>query len=82
MPIRLGATYTDKITGFKGVATGHVEYLTGCSQTLLAPRSKDGIDLPTSNWFDDQRLDLDTSVVVQVLNNGVTPGCDAPAPRR
>ncbi len=28
--IELGRTYKDRITGFKGVATGFVEYLTGC----------------------------------------------------
>lgn len=33
----LGRKYKDKITGFEGVATGYVRYLTGCNQVLLAP---------------------------------------------
>ncbi len=46
MNIILGNTYADKITGFKGVATGHCEYITGCAQTLLQPVSEDTTKSP------------------------------------
>lgn len=79
--IQLGMTYKDKITGFEGVATGFVQYLTGCNQALLAPPlSADG-SLRDSNWFDVQRLDLLAREQV-VLDNGPTPGCDRAAPKR
>ena len=40
--IILGATYRDVITGFSGVATGYVKYLTGCNQVLIQPEARDG----------------------------------------
>ena len=79
--MKLGATYRDVISGFIGVAVGHCEYITGCNQTLLQPASDDPKVRPQSEWFDDQRLDLCSNRVI-VLDNGATPGCDKPAPRR
>jgi hypothetical protein len=82
--VRLGATYVDKITGFVGVATGHVEYLTGCNQTLLTPQCKEGErnKRPDSEWFDDQRLEEVGHQQPVKLDNGDTPGCDRQAPKR
>ncbi|KAB2666052.1 hypothetical protein DEA98_10200 [Brucella pseudogrignonensis] len=82
MNIILGNTYADKITGFKGVATGHCEYITGCAQTLLQPVSEDTTKKPEGCWFDDQRLDHVTEAAQIVIDNGSTPGCDIPAPVR
>ncbi|MDB5937513.1 MAG: hypothetical protein JWQ01_4857 [Massilia sp.] len=79
--IVLGSTYKDKITGFEGVATGFVQYLTGCNQALLAPRCGDDGALRDSQWFDQQRLEVLTNRVIS-LDNGVTPGCDKAAPKR
>lgn len=78
---QLGATYEDRITGFRGVATGYVQYITGCNQLLLAPRSADGT-MKESQWVDEQRLGLDQSYPVITLNNGDTPGFDKAPPRR
>lgn len=78
--IELGRIYEDKITGFKGTATGHCEYMTGCSQTLLAAKAADGM-AGESAWFDDQRLEVCGNVKI-TLDNGNTPGCDLPAPIR
>jgi hypothetical protein len=77
----LGWTYQDRITGFRGVATAHCIYLTGCDQLLLAAEAKDGKP-GESQWIDVQRLTLDAGVLRIVLDNGATPGCDAPAPIR
>lgn len=78
---KLGATYEDKITGFRGIATGHVRYMTGCNQVLLQPRvGGDGKKIEPE-WFDEQRLD-DLGVPVVALDNTKTPGFDAPAPKR
>lgn len=78
--IELGCTYKDKITGFQGIATGHVDYITGCNQTLLAPFVKEDGDKRNSHWFDDQRLELISTKEQVILDNGETPGCDAAAP--
>ena len=79
--IHLGKKYKDVITGFEGIAIGHVEYLTGCNQTLLAPETDDVKKKPESEWLDDQRLDSVGNKIV-VLDNGDEPGCDAIAPKR
>ena len=79
---RLGYTFKDKITGFTGVAIGHVEYLTGCNQTLLQPKTNDGAKRPDAEWFDDQRIEQDEILARVTLNNGSTPGCDREAPKR
>lgn len=79
----LGYTYKDKITGFTGVATGYVQYLTGCNQVLVAPRVAEDGALRDSQWFDVQRLERHETNRARVeLDNGVTPGCDRAAPRR
>jgi hypothetical protein len=78
----LGHTYSDKITGFTGVAVGYVQYLSGCNQVLLAPRCGPDGALRESQWFDQQRLDLDVAIPPVQLDNGATPGCDRSAPKR
>lgn len=80
MQIELGFRYRDKVTGFVGVATGHCEYITGCSQTLLVSEVTEKKDSET-HWYDDQRLEKLESARI-VLDNEETPGCDAPAPIR
>ncbi len=78
--IKLGLTYTDQITGFKGVATGHVEYITGCNQTLLAPKvGKDGVK-KDAEWFDDDRLKQSNSK--RIILPLTSPGSDMAAPTR
>lgn len=77
--IDLGNTYTDKVTGFSGVAIGRVEYLTGCNQVLLAPPiARDGA-LRDSAWFDEQRLEVEGAERI-TLDNGATPGSCQQAP--
>ena len=79
--IKLGGTYKDSITGFKGVATGYVKYLSGCNQALLTPTvNKDG-EKPSSQWIDEQRL-VQVGKKVISLNNGESPGFGKAAPIR
>lgn len=78
----LGLTVRDRITGFQGVVTGFVEYLTGCNQALvLPPIAADGA-FRDSVWFDAQRLEQVPGTSRVTLDNGSTPGFDRPAPRR
>jgi hypothetical protein len=75
----------DKVTGFSGVVTGIVYYLSGCTQALLAPPVALDGKLPDSQWYDVQRL-IYTHPNAEhgrvVLNNDTTPGCDAAPPKR
>lgn len=77
----LGRKVRDCITGFTGVVTGRVEYLTGCNQVLVSPAAKDDGSLVAPEWFDEQRVTTLTGERV-VLDNGLNPGCDRAAPRR
>jgi hypothetical protein len=79
--IKLGQKYKDKITGFEGIATGFVKYISGCNQALLAPQVGSDGALRESQWFDEQRLDATGSDVI-TLENGETPGFDRQAPKR
>ncbi len=81
MKIELGHTVRDRITGFEGVVTGLVAYISGCNQALVSPKVGNDGGLKDNHWFDLQRLDLQPAEPV-VLDNGATPGCDRPAPRR
>lgn len=78
----LGYTVVDSVTGFTGVVTGVVYYLSGCNQALVIPRAapdgayRDGI------WFDIQRLKVLPAVGPIELDNGQTPGSDHTPPVR
>ena len=55
--IEIGCIVEDVITGFRGTVTGIVDYITGCRQALVAPRSEDG-KWVESTWIDEARLKL------------------------
>lgn len=78
---QLGVTVRDRITGFTGVVTGHVRYITGCHQVLVAPPTKDGA-FREPHWFDEQRVVIDAQEQTVVLDNQTTPGSDIAAPVR
>lgn len=76
----LGLKYGDKITKFVGVATGRVEYISGCNQYLLAGEAKDG-EIGKTIWVDEQRLELVSGYQEAiVLDNSETPGFGESAP--
>ncbi len=79
--ILLGRKYRDKITGFTGIATGYVDYISGCNQALLAPRIGDKGEFIESQWLDVQRLELLEGIEIS-LDNEDTPGADKAAPKR
>ena len=63
MAIELGYEAEDKITGFKGIVTGHCEYLYGCDQYLLTPPVREDGSKISGEWIDEGR--------VQVIGKGV-----------
>ena len=76
-----GYTFRDTVTGFTGVCTGHVTYLTGCDQLLLQPKSDDAAKRPASEWFDLNRVER-TDAPRVVLEVGPKPGADRAAPSK
>ena len=81
--IPLGAAVRDRVTGFEGVAISRGEYLTGCTQYGIAPKSTDG-QIKGAEYLDWQRLEfssertgLEDIIVSKVTLQGNGPG-DAP----
>ena len=78
----LGKTVVDKITGFSGIVTGYVTYISGCNQCLIAPpvdkdgKTRDGL------WLDEQRLIANESIPAVVLANENHAGFDMEPPVR
>lgn len=61
--IKLGMEGRDKITGFEGIITSKVVYLTGCAQFGVTPKcDKDG-KVVIAEYFDESRL--------EVIGNGI-----------
>jgi hypothetical protein len=79
--IQLGAHVEDRITGFKGIVTGYVQYLTGCNQALIVPRIDEKGAMVDSAWIDEQRLIVGDEPRVS-LENGANPGADRAPPKR
>lgn len=78
--MQLGNEVEDKVTGMTGIATGRVEYLTGCNQYLVTPKVGENNNYVEPKWFDEGRL--------KVIGRGIAPesvkaadnGCDISAP--
>lgn len=78
--IVLGRTYRDCITGFQGVATGYVTYLTGCNQVVISPGlNKDG-EYQDGHWFDETRLEHVVGVADKQLPPRTNNGAGDPPP--
>ena len=79
----LGLTVRDTVTGFEGVVTGYIYYLTGCNQASVVPRVGSDNSAKDSGWYDVQRLQVLSGHPRVELNNTKTPGFgEAPPARR
>ncbi len=80
MEVKLGKDARDRFTGFKGLVTGEVHYLTGCTQFLIQPRKLDDKGKPAgSEWFDVDRLE---SIEREPVRAGSPGGPGRVAPKR
>jgi hypothetical protein len=57
--MQIGMTARDKYTGFTGLVTGKVQYLTGCTQFLLQPHALNEEDGKPAEpvWLDEDRIE-------------------------
>lgn len=76
----LGKKATDSVTGFSGTVVGFCQYLSGCDQYLLSPRTEDPNVKPKSHWLDLNRLEFDDSEMIN-LDTTVDQGPDLEAPK-
>jgi hypothetical protein len=54
--VQHGAKVKDQITGFDGHVTGRADYITGCNQILVQPRTNKEGAYVEGRWFDEHRL--------------------------
>lgn len=71
--IQFGRKYHDVITGFEGIAIGFTEYLSGCTQVLLAPQVVADGAKKESHWFDIQRIKPAGDATLITLDNSGIP---------
>lgn len=71
-----GDEVIEKITGFKGIITGSVFYLTGCNQYLITSKWSDKGKEPIALWYDEGRLDFIENKVSEKDVQGIDNGCD------
>lgn len=80
MFMNAGKPARDKVTGFQGVITARIEYLTGCAQYGIAPPAKDG-KVENTQYFDETRVEIlaGASVMETPTENPGGPSRDCPA---
>jgi hypothetical protein len=79
--INLGDRVRDEITGFVGIVTGLVSYISGCDQALLAPPVAEDGSHREGRWYDLDRLVVLEAAVFSV-REAASVGFDTPAPIR
>lgn len=72
MKITLGRTYRDIVTGFEGICTGVVEWMYGCEQYSLQPRSDTASKKERPSLFFARQL--------EEVDAGISDKIEAPAP--
>lgn len=80
MGMELGDRVKDRLTGFTGVVTAKVQYISGCDQMLVLPEADNANKLNSSEWFDVERLEKVEHSVVKVKLIGQHGGRDLPHP--
>lgn len=63
--IILGSTVKDIISDFQGVATGRVQYITGCNQILVQPKAANNSFI-AAEWIDEQRLIVLENEIIKI----------------
>ena len=86
--VNLGDTAHDRMSGFKGIVMGRIEYLTGCNQIFILPQSDKENEFKEGHWFDVERVEVDEVGTVEVrYSDPINPpravggGADIPHPK-
>ena len=76
-----GDKVRERVTGFTGIITGAVSYITGCNQHLVTAKAKDENSEAKAQWYDDGRLELvEANSINKVEVQGDKDGADISAP--
>jgi len=76
----LGVKAKDKITGFKGVITARVEFLTGCNRYCVQPTTLQDNQPIEGIYFDEEQLQLIGKGIKPSEVTGKKRGACAPNP--
>lgn len=79
--IVLGCSAKNKITGFEGIVTGVIHYLTGCVHYGITSRATKGKESQTL-WCDESEVDRVGASVVQLNGRTIPDGSPGPTPRK
>ena len=75
MDTMFGKEGRDKVTGFKGIIVGKLQYMFGCTQYGLAPKvTKEG-KCEETTWFDEGRIEVVGKGVQPEKVQAEKPGC-------
>ena len=71
----------DVITGFEGIITGYLCYISGCAQYLLTPPVNEKGEVREAQWFDTSRVQIgDLKITLPKEKVAEAPGPDKAAP--
>lgn len=76
----LGKTAKDKISGFKGVITARVEFLTGCSRYCVQPTEMHDGKPIEGIYFDEGQIEIVGEGISSKEVTGKEKGACAPNP--
>lgn len=80
--ISLGSAVRDRVTGFAGIATARITYLTGCDQYGVSPPAEKGT-IPDTQYFDEGRVEVTgPGIAPQDVQAEKKGGPNRDAPRR
>lgn len=78
---KLGVTVFDIVTGYQGIVTSRVEFLTGCNQYHVQPKLKGNAEFQEGRYFDETRLSQLNEKIVEIPMAKKDPGCDTKLPQ-
>lgn len=78
MKIQLGDKVRDTVSGFEGIATVRIEYISGCSRIGVQPLVGADGKIPDAGHFDEPMLEVVTAKVIAAQPSDKGGPRDAP----
>jgi len=77
MKFELGIKAKDVVTGFEGIITGRVLYITGCDQYLIHPPVDKAGKPVDPRWYDEKRIEVLDDKPLKLDMSGDPGPCEA-----
>lgn len=80
--IELGQQGKDKITGYEGIITARIQYITGCDQYGLTQKAIPGTTPLPTEYFDEGRIEITgRGILPEEVQTNMNGGPNRDAPR-